>query len=405
MNPASSNHVFRQTVWGLAAALAAGAFLLAAPQRDVFGQAAPPPSKPAPAEPATAKPAAAAPAGPSTPATPPAAAPTPAAKPATPPAAKPATPPAKPAVAPKADAAKAGPKEEPPPEPENFFVRTKDGWNIFCTFYGPKKGIRRGKDVVPIIMLHGWGGQGSEYATLATVLQHWGFATVVPDLRGHGRSVSVIRRNPRTNEDEDKTAKYDSLDFKREKDADGILNDVEAMKKVLMDKNNKGELNIEMLTVVGAEVGTIVALNWAALDWNWPVMPAFKQGQDVKALILLTPTQTFERMNAGQALQHQAISRRLSILIAVGDQQPRDLSEAKKIHTRLERGRDPIEPEDRLRKQDLFLIQAPTPLQGTKLLDRALPVGGNIMKFLELRLLNKREDYPWAERKNPLGGT
>jgi hypothetical protein len=63
-----------------------------------------------------------------------------------------------------------------------------------------------------------------------------------------------------------------------------------------------------------------------------------------------------------------------------------------------------VEPEDRLRKQDLFLILAPTPLQGTKLLDRALPVGGNIMKFLELRLLNKREDYPWAERKNPLGG-
>jgi len=374
--------------------------LVATPQR-AFAQAAPPPTNPAAAPPATAKTAEAKPAETkppvANPATPPAAAPTPAAKPATPPSAKPAT-------APKTDAAKTGTKEEPPPEPENFFVRTKDGWNIFCTFYGPKKGIRRGKDVVPIIMLHGWGGQGSEYAPLATVLQHWGFASIVPDLRGHGRSVSVIRRNPRTGEDEDKVAKYDSLDFKKEKDADGILNDVEAMKKVLMDKNNKGELNIETLTVIGAEVGSIVALNWAALDWNWPVMPAFKQGQDVKALILLSPMQTFERMNASQALQHPAVSRRLSVMIAVGDQQSRDFSEAKKIHNRLERVRDPIEPEDRFRKQDLFLILAPTPLQGTKLLDRALPVGGNIMKFLELRLLNKREDYPWTERKNPLGG-
>jgi pimeloyl-ACP methyl ester carboxylesterase len=254
---------------------------------------------------------------------------------------------------------------------------------------------------VPIIMLHGWGGQGSEYAPLATVLQHWGFASIVPDLRGHGRSVSAIRRNPRTNEEEDEVIKFDDLTVQ---DMDGMVNDVEALKKVLVDKNNKAELNIEMLTVIGAEVGSIVALNWAALDWSWPVMPAFKQGQDVKALVLLSPQTTFKRMNANPALQHQAVSRRLSVLIAVGDQQSRDLSEAKQIHKRLERIRPPVEPEERLRKQDLFLILAPTPLQGTKLLDRALPVGGNIMKFLDLRLLRKLEDYPWTERKNPLGG-
>jgi hypothetical protein len=186
-------------------------------------------------------------------------------------------------------------------------------------------------------------------------------------------------------------------------DLEGMVNDVEAMKRVLVDKNNKAELNIEMLTVVAAEVGTIVALNWSALDWNWPIMPAFKQGQDVKALVLLTPQQTFKRLNANTALTHQAISRRLSILIAVGDQQSRDLSEAKRIHSRLERIRPPVVAEDRLQKQDLFLIPAPTPLQGTKLLDRALPVGGSIMKFLELRLLRKQEDFPWTERRDPLG--
>ena len=123
-------------------------------------------------------------------------------------------------------------------------MRTKDGWNIFCTFYGPKKGVRRGKDVVPIIMLHGWGGQGSEYAELATVLQSWGFASIVPDLRGHGRSVSVIRRKP-NGEEEDKVVKTDDLTVQ---DMDGMVNDVEALKKVLVDKNNKAELNIEMLT-------------------------------------------------------------------------------------------------------------------------------------------------------------
>ena len=200
---------------------------------------------------------------------------------------------------PKRTRPKATRRTSPRRHPENFFLRTKDGWNIFCTFYGPKKGVRRGKDVVPIIMLHGWGGQGSEYAELATVLQSWGFASIVPDLRGHGRSVSVIRRKP-NGEEEDKVVKTDDLTVQ---DMDGMVNDVEALKKVLVDKNNKAELNIEMLTVVAAEVGTIVALNWAALDWSWPVMPAFKQGQDVKALVLLTPQQTFKRMNANTALQ------------------------------------------------------------------------------------------------------
>jgi pimeloyl-ACP methyl ester carboxylesterase len=367
--------------------------LLGGACQQVFAQAPPPTSKPAAAKSAAAKPAAADPAAKTT--TQPAAG-----QPAASPAPKPATAPAKAATPAKAAAGKDDAKEEPPPPPENSFLRTKDGWNIFCTFYGPKKGVRPGKAVVPIIMLHGWQGQGSEYAELATLLQSWGFASIVPDLRGHGRSLNVIRRKP-NGEEEDKAVKAEDL---TPQDLEGMVNDVEAMKRVLVEKNNQAELNIEMLTVIAAEVGTIVALNWSALDWSWPIMPAFKQGQDVKALVLLTPQQTFKRMNASTALNHQAISRRLSVMIAVGDQQTRDFSEAKRIHSRLERLRPPVAAEERLQKQDLFLIPAPTPMQGVKLLDRALPVVGSIMKFLELRLLRKLEDFPWTERRNPLGG-
>jgi hypothetical protein len=62
-------------------------------------------------------------------------------------------------------------------------------------------------------------------------------------------------------------------------------------------------------------------------------------------------------------------------------------------------------PKDQVvQKKDLFLIEAETPLQGTKLLDRALKVNGTILTFLDWRLLKKLEDFPWTERKNPLGG-
>jgi len=182
--------------------------------------------------------------------------------------------------------------------------------------------------------------------------------------------------------------------------------DVEAAKTFLLEKNNAGEVNIEMLCVVGAEMGSIVALNWAAMDWSAPRTPYLKQGQYVKALALLSPRQSLERLNATQALSHPAIAQQVSIMIAVGEDGRKEYSDAKRIHSRLERIR-PAPPKDRmerLRKQDLFLITAPTNLQGTDLLNRRLQVNVKIAKFIELRLLFKREEYPWSERKSPLAG-
>ena len=135
-------------------------------------------------------------------------------------------------------------------------------------------------------------------------------------------------------------------------------------------------------------------------------MPAFKQGQDVKALVLLSPRQTFEGISATKALAHPAITHKLSILIAAGKNDRRAYSDAKRIHSRLVRVR-PTPPTDRaekLRKQDLFFVDAETTLQGTKLLGRALPINGNIAGFIELRLVRKREDFLWSERKSPIGG-
>jgi hypothetical protein len=57
---------------------------------------------------------------------------------------------------------------------------------------------------------------------------------------------------------------------------------------------------------------------------------------------------------------------------------------------------------ERLRKQDLFFVTADTTLQGTKLLGRALPVNVRIVNFIDLRLLRKREDFLWSQRKSPI---
>ena len=58
---------------------------------------------------------------------------------------------------------------------------------------------------------------------------------------------------------------------------------------------------------------------------------------------------------------------------------------------------------ERERKQSLFWVPADTDLQGTRLLDRNLPVNLEILKFLKRRLLWKQEDFPWSERKSLIG--
>jgi hypothetical protein len=177
--------------------------------------------------------------------------------------------------------------------------------------------------------------------------------------------------------------------------------DVEAVKKTLMERHNKAELNIEMLCVGGADVGAIVALTWAAMDWSWPVTPSLKQGQDVKGLILLSPRQSFKGLNATAALAHPAVDQRLSAMVAVGEGDRRANSDAKRVYNKIENGREIYkDPAEKARKQTCFFFAEPTSLQGTRLLDPQLKVYRYIGTFLKLRFFDKAEQYPWAERKS-----
>ena len=79
-------------------------------------------------------------------------------------------------------------------------------------------------------------------------------------------------------------------------------------------------------------------------------------------------------------------------------------SEAKRLQNSLQAHHPKVsdDDEDRLKKQEIFLVQPDTPLSGTKLLGPGLPVPQNIAKFIELRLVNRKSEFPWTERKSPL---
>jgi pimeloyl-ACP methyl ester carboxylesterase len=310
----------------------------------------------------------------------------------------------KPVAGPAAPAkAKAGDKEadEPPPAPEVVLLDTKDGWRIHCLYYAPKEGLRKGKEVVPVILLHGWDGNGGEYNQFATYLQTLGHAAAVPDLRGHGRSDK--RRDDRGDL---QTVKYDDPSkFKTRVELNGIVQDVEVVKRMLVEKNNAAEVNIEMLCVVGADFGCTLGLNWAALDWSYRATPSYKQGQDVKALVLLSPPKKNPLgYDCNLALATPFLSTDLSsIMISAGENNREALGEAKRIHSRLDQKRAKLKPDDDpAKRQTLWLIPATTDMQGTKLLDRNLPIYRFIAKFITLRLINKQEELVWSERRNPL---
>jgi dienelactone hydrolase len=290
---------------------------------------------------------------------------------------------------------KKGPKGPQIPPPEDVTLETKDGVNIRATWYAGL-GQKEKKESVPVIMVHGWEGQRGEYHNLAIMLQGQGHSIIAPDLRGHGQS--TVKKLP---DGETETIELDAL---TRRDLEAMVLDLEACKKFLMEKNNKGELNIEALCVVGADFGCIVAMRWAALDWSAPRLPAFKQGQDVKALVLLTPMQAHKGLTLREALTVPAVQSQISVMIVAGKEDSKGTADAKRLHSTLQahHPKPPTDPEEVKKKQDLFLVQPITSLAGTKLLGSGLNVPLNISNFIHFRLVARQADFPWSDRKNPL---
>ena len=217
------------------------------------------------------------------------------------------------------------------PPIENLTLETKDGVLLSAKYFPGTKG----KDAAPIIMLHSMintASTGATYYKLAGDIQKFmGHAVIIPDLRGHGKSTK--RRNPR---DPNSNITIDPDKFTKVQFA-AVGADIEACKKFLMEKNNKGELNIEKLCVIGSDVSAIVALNWAVYDWSQPGNVLIKNGQDVKALILLTPVASYKGFTAQQALNHVVIQRTLSIMILAGKIDTKYYSGSKRIYNQLAR--------------------------------------------------------------------
>jgi len=281
---------------------------------------------------------------------------------------------------------KVAPRKAKPPEPkfDDITLVTRDGVELRCTYYpGPET-----KQTPAMILLHDWGENRGVMHPIALWMQKaLKVSVIAPDLRGHGNSTTARGYD-------------DPIDPDRLKGnaVDAMTMDIEACKSYLVRQNNEGKLNIEQLGILGSGFGGCLALKWSIQDWRYPNLGTMKQGRDVKALILISPSRAFRGTTINTELKQLAILRNISIQIIVGGEDTRSMSEAKRIHKSFERAWGDDEKD-----QAVPFLSADTSLQKTDLLkSRGTGVDRWMGTFINRRLIQLGDRLPWSDRTSPL---
>ncbi len=276
-------------------------------------------------------------------------------------------------------------EEEEDPKEETITLTTSDGVQLQCTYFRGEDG----RDSVPLILIHGEGGDRGQFDLLARYLQATNkCAIIVPDLRKHGGSTRV--KDVRNNK---------MVDMNKKLTRDDVLNmamsDIKACKKHLVKKNNEGKLNIDRLCILGAEEGCIVAMNYMAIDWSAQQFAGFRQGRDVKAVIFVSPTINFRGVTMLSALRHPAVPL-LSVLLTAGSRTAKMASTV----NRMKKQFDTLQIRAPEKGQAIYAKLPSTTLQGTAMLNKKLNTEALISQFIN-KHLNKMEEHKWAVRKSP----
>lgn len=286
-----------------------------------------------------------------------------------------------PPAAPAKPAAKGG-KDKAKMEMTNPELITKDGIKLRAFYFASN----RGKEAVPVIICHEWQGQASPYGALVKSLWDAGCAVIVPEFRGHGGS--------REYEIGGQKKEFDVARMSRNDVAKIVSGDMEAVKKFLREENNAEKLNLNALVLVGIREGAVIASQWAVKDLNFPSVGAMKQGQDVKALALVSPSKILKGVSLDETLQDRLLWQ-LPFLVVVG-QSSGEFEDADRFYKRLESMKKRA---GRGTADGLKFESIPTSLSGPALVNEAPGVVEKITGFIKTELIDKSSKIPWVKRE------
>ena len=189
-------------------------------------------------------------------------------------------------------------------------LETSDGVPLELAYYPPK-----GKSLATVLLVHDLDGSEKTLRRLALGLQESGCAVVVPDLRGHGGSKSDLL-------DLDISKKKLLSNQIRMIPASGggrirrtarIKGDLETVRMWLEEKGAEDGPNLDQLCVIGSGLGGTLAAIWTAADWNWIPNTQGPQGQQVRALILISPVWSGPGISITNALNARTTFNKLEV--------------------------------------------------------------------------------------------
>jgi hypothetical protein len=268
----------------------------------------------------------------------------------------------------------ADPKLLPPnatPAPGTFHFRFKfrapDGTALTANYYPAKLGTK----AAVLMMVHEKGQSSKDFEDpiselkkqgLAEHMQGLGYAVLTFDLRGHGANV----RGP-----------VEPKDWKL------MVDDLQAAYIFLLDRHNRGELNLAHLGVIGVGEGANLVAAWAAS----PAGAVSSEGQalsDISAMVLISPMSDGEGLIFSKVMSD--LTARFPLMIMVGET---DLASGPPV-----RVAKPIVERTRNNQVEFF----PSKLHGYKLLRLEPKVTSLIVKFFEKHIQYKTS--AWEPRYN-----
>ncbi|MEX0703976.1 MAG: alpha/beta fold hydrolase [Planctomycetales bacterium] len=275
-------------------------------------------------------------------------------------------------------------------------LATGDGWRLATTYYESTAG----REAPVVVLLHGKDGNRLVWnGGFAKRLQDEGYAVIAVDLRKHGQStlpiVDALPPAGRTRVANQGLVNQDYLAMAKW--------DLGAIKKFIFQEHQEQKLNMRKTAIVAADMTVPIAATYSYADWlaePYPDAPVFAaqtpKGQDVRALVLLSPEQNLPGMNTGRTYNAlRAPLWNIAFLVAVGEQDAKDRGTAKRLHQQLTAtaGND----------ARMYLKNYQTKFRGTDLFGKRLGVEEHTLAFLEqhLKRLNGEADA-WRDRETKL---
>jgi pimeloyl-ACP methyl ester carboxylesterase len=284
---------------------------------------------------------------------------------------------------------------------QQHMLSTDDGWQLPITYYpakGDKETVTREAPVV--VLLHGdkenrlvWEGSRG----LAVRLQDKGYAVITVDLRKHGQSTNAAGGEAARGRSRE-TGNLQASDYQAM-----VEQDLAAVKDFIYEQNQAKRLNMNKLGIIGAESSAIVAMAFAVVDWNrapYDDAPSLEartpRGQDVRALVLLSPPQKVKGISLGETLAAvRDPAKNIAILTLYGKRNKADAKDALYIHNKL------FGP-GKLNEDRIYLKGFDFNLRGTGLLGKKeVDAESTILAVLDAHLLALK-DSPWRDRQSRL---